>query len=98
MARKIFHCDKGTTDTCVGELRGSSSGYEMWAFITFLNAVTSSAAPFLGDGLGSAGEFASTFLVILPLEEEEEERESWVESSFISVSMLFSGYHVQYNS
>lgn len=42
----------------------------MWAFLTFLNAVTSSAAPVLGDGLSSAGEFASTFLVILPLEEE----------------------------
>lgn len=33
----------------------------------------SSAASFLGDGLSSAGIFASTFLVILPLVEEERE-------------------------
>lgn len=59
----------------------------MWQFLTFLNAVTSPAAPFLGDGLSSAGEFASTFLVILPLEEEGK---SWDESSFIPDSMLFS--------
>lgn len=32
----------------------------------------SSAASFLGDGLSSAGKLASTFLVILPLEEEKE--------------------------
>lgn len=31
----------------------------------------SSAASFLGDGLSSAGKFASTFLVILPLEEKD---------------------------
>lgn len=29
------------------------------------------ASSFPGDGLSSAGKFASTFLVILPLEEEE---------------------------
>lgn len=37
----------------------------------------SSAASFLGDGLSSAGLFASTFLVILPLVEEESEL-GWV--------------------
>lgn len=44
----------------------------MWEFINFLNAVPSSAVPFLGDGLNSSGDFASTFLEILPLEEERE--------------------------
>lgn len=62
MAKKIFNCEEGTTETYVGELRGSYCDYEMWEFITFLNAVPSSAAPFLGDGLSSAGKLLLLFL------------------------------------
>lgn len=47
----------------------------------------SSAASFLGDGLSSAGKLASTFLVILPLEEETE---SYNESLFNSINMFIS--------
>ena len=58
---------------CVGseELRGSYSDHKMWSFITFLHTVTASAASFLGNGLSSAGKFASAFLVILPSAEKK---------------------------